>query len=121
MIGEDGISAIEYLEDKTYLINKMKENGLKLIETGTFKDMYENMKEYVNTIKEVETKLAMREYLQNKLSKYYEDNEINKECKKISFLNRIVFEKKNKKLIFLLSFFNKYLYCLFNNFLYFII
>ena len=95
MVGEGGITAIEYLVDKTYLINKMKENGLKLIETGTFKDMYENMKEYVNTVKEVETKPKMKEYLQNKLSKYYEDNEINKECKKISFLNRYyVFQKK---------------------------
>lgn len=94
MVGEGGITAIEYLVDKTYLINKMKENGLNLIETGTFKEMYENMKEYVNTIKEVETKPKMKDYLQNKLSKYYEDNEINKECKKISFLNRYYVFKK---------------------------
>lgn len=94
MVGEGGISAIEYLVDKTYLINKMKENNINLIETGTFKDMYENLKEYVNLIKEVETKPKMKDYLKNKLAKYYEDNEVNKECKKISFLNRYyIFQK----------------------------
>ena len=95
MVAEGGINAIEYMVDKTYLINKMKENNLFLIETGTFKDMYNNLKEYVNTIKEVETKKDMKDYLKNRLSKYFEDNEINTECKKISFLNRYyVFQKK---------------------------
>lgn len=93
-VGEGGISRIEYLVDKDYLIDKMKENNFDLVETLSFEEVFNNYRQYVNEVSLVETKPDMKKYL-DKLKRYYEDNESNKECFKITRLNRYyVFKKK---------------------------
>lgn len=93
-VGEGGINETEYLVDKDYLIEKMEEYGLKLVDTATFEDSYNNLRQYVNEVGEVETKEDMKKFLVNKLKPYYEDNETNKECFKITRLNRYYAFKK---------------------------
>ena len=92
-VGEGGINMTEYLVDKTYLIEKFKEHKIELVETATFEDVYNNYRAYVNGGSLIETKANMKRFL-NKLKKYYEDNEVNKECFKITRLNRFYVFKK---------------------------
>lgn len=86
----------EYLVDDNFIIPELnKKCHLQLIETDYFENMYNNMKDYFLNIKDIEQKDDMRKFL-DKVSSYYEDNEINDECKKITFLNRYyVFKKIN--------------------------
>lgn len=93
-VGEGGISQIEYLVDKDYLIDKMKNNNFDLVETESFENVFNNYRQYFNEVSLIETKPEMKSYL-DKIKKYYEDNETNKECFKITRLNRYyVFKKK---------------------------
>ena len=93
-VGEGGISQIEYLVDKDYLIDIMQKNNFDLVETLSFEEVFNNYRQYVNEVSLVETKPDMKNYL-DKLKLYYEDNETNKECFKITRLNRYyVFKKK---------------------------
>ena len=92
-VGEGGINMTEYLVDKTYLIEKFKEHKIELVETATFEEVYNNYRAYVNEVSLVETKKGMKKFL-DRLKKYYEDNEVNKECFKITRLNRFYVFKK---------------------------
>ena len=92
-VGEGGINETEYLVDKDYLIERMKDHNLELVETATFEELYNNYKSYITEVSNVETKPEMKQYL-NKLKRYYEDTETNKECFKITRLNRIYAFKK---------------------------
>ena len=92
-VGEGGINMTEYLVDKTYLIEKFKEHKIELVETATFEEVYNNYRAYVNEVSLIETKEGMKRFL-DRLKKYYEDNEVNKECFKITRLNRFYVFKK---------------------------
>lgn len=93
-VGEGGINETEYLVDKDYLIETMKNNNFDLVETLSFEEVFNNYRQYINEVSLVETKPDMKKYL-DKLKLYYEDNETNKECFKITRLNRYyVFKKK---------------------------
>ncbi len=84
----------EYLVDDNFIIPELNKHcGLRLIETDYFENIYNNMKDYILNIKDIEQKDDMRKFL-NKISLYYNDNEINDECKKITFLNRYYVFKK---------------------------
>lgn len=94
-VGEGGIKMTEFLVDKDYLIKRMKENNLELVETATFEEAFNNYRSYINEVSLVETKASMKSFLE-KLKLYYEDNETNKECFKITRLNRFYAFKKVK-------------------------
>lgn len=84
----------EYLVDDNFIIPELnKKCGLQLIETDYYENMFNNMRDYITSIKEVEQKPDMKSFLE-KVFKFYEQNDLNAEFKKITFLNRYyVFQK----------------------------
>ena len=88
----------EYLVDDNFIIPELnKKCNLQLIETDYYENIYDNMKDYILNMKDVEEKEGMRRFLQNKISKFYETSENLDECKKVSFLNRYYVFKKISK------------------------
>ena len=95
-VGEGGINETEYLVDPDYLIERMRDHNFELVETELFENIYNNYRQYINEVSLVETKPEMKKFLE-KIKPYYEDNETNRECFKITCLNRYyVFKKINK-------------------------
>lgn len=92
----DNIYQTEYLVDENFIIPELfNKCGLQLIETDYFEYMFHNLKEYVKDVSEIENKDNMRQFL-IKILKYFEETDINKECQKITFLNRYYVFKKIK-------------------------
>lgn len=88
----------EYLVDDNFIIPELnKKCNLQLIETDYYENIYDNMKDYILTVKDVEQKENMRKFLYNQISKFYESNENIDECKKVSFLDRYYVFKKISK------------------------
>lgn len=98
LISNEGIYNTEYLVEKDFLINEMKTKcNMTLVDTMMFDSMFEMNKEFITNIsKQLENKKTSS-YIQTVASYYDQDNEFNKECFKITRLNRIyVFRKKSK-------------------------
>ena len=94
---EDGTYVTEYLVDIDFLKEDLlKSCDLELIESDTFKNQM-NMHEsfFKDGYCEYEPNIETREYL-SKVSKYYESNEINKNCYTFTNLHRYsIFRKKD--------------------------
>jgi SAM-dependent methyltransferase len=98
---EDGNYVTEYLVDIEYLKQDLlKSCDLELIETDTFKNQFNiHSSFFKDGIYEYEPNLETREFL-NKVSKYYEINEINQNCYTFTNLHRFsIFRKKENKQI----------------------
>jgi acylphosphatase len=95
---EPGSYMTEYLVDKRFIIPELKEKcNLELIDTELFENVYNNIDSYINIITNYENKISMKEFLE-KLKLYYDmTNDINKECFKITKLNRYYVFRKNEK------------------------
>jgi hypothetical protein len=94
---EDGTFMTEYLVDVDFLKKDLLEScQLELIETDTFENQYKINKEFFkDNIYKYEPNLETREFL-DKVSKYYEKNEINDTCKVFTNLWRFsIFRKKD--------------------------
>ena len=79
----------EYLIDKNYIIPELdKKCNLKLVESDIFENIYENMKDYLSTSSRIDSEIKTRTYFNDKIIKFYDDTEENKECRKILFMNR---------------------------------
>lgn len=82
----------EYLVEPSFLIESMDKIGLSLIETDTFKNVFDNHKEYFNNITEHESIPSTKEFLMN-VGKYYQENLNN--FHSYSFLFRYYIFQKN--------------------------
>lgn len=80
----------EYLVDRRFLIPELKKKcNLDLIDEGTFEEIYNGMKSYIERIGEVEQKKDMKKHWVNKMNKIYDltkDEVV--QTLKISFLNK---------------------------------
>lgn len=84
----------EYLVDDEFIIDDLyKKCNLQLIETDYYENIYNNMKNYILSIQLIEQKDVMRSFLE-KIAKYYDNTDLNIECKKMTFLHRYYVFKK---------------------------
>lgn len=95
---DNNIYMTEYLVDKRFIVPELKEKcNLDLIDTDLFENIYNKNDSYINLISKYETKPKMKSFL-NKLTLYYDmTNDTNKECFKITKLNRYYVFRKNEK------------------------
>ena len=81
----------EYLVDADFLIEKMKKNGLSLIETDTFENLFDIYRDYLVNSTEFESINETNKFL-SKVKKFYNDEYIN--FPNYSFLTRYyIFQK----------------------------
>jgi SAM-dependent methyltransferase len=82
----------EYLVEPSFLIESMEKIGLSLVETDTFKNVFDNYKEYFKNHVKHESIPDTRNFLIN-TAKFYDDNFNN--FHSYSFLNRYYIFQKN--------------------------
>jgi hypothetical protein len=95
---EEGIYQTEYLVFPEFIINKLKERcSMELIESLSFKEIFENNKEFLKVASVVEVDKEKKFY--SNVYKFYNPTEFNKKCYEYSFLNRYyVFRKTESNL-----------------------
>jgi SAM-dependent methyltransferase len=82
----------EYLVEPSFLIESMEKIGLSLVETDTFKNVFDNYKEYLKNHVKYESIPDTKNFLMN-TGKYYDDNFNN--FHSYTFLNRYYIFQKN--------------------------
>ena len=82
----------EYLVEPSFLIESMEKIGLSLIETDTFKNLFDNYKDYLNNYVKHESIPETKQYLMN-TAKYYD--EIYSNFHTYTFLFRYYIFQKN--------------------------
>lgn len=82
----------EYLVEPSFLIESMEKIGLSLVETDTFKNIFDNYKEYLNNYVKNESIPDTKNFLMN-VGKYYDEKFSN--FHSYSFLNRYYIFQKN--------------------------
>lgn len=86
---------VEYLVPKNLLISKMKEKGLRLIDTASFKELFVNFRQFLQDYSEHEEKPEMKRFYM-KLKNYYDnDDEANVKSYEFLFRNRLYVFQKN--------------------------
>ncbi len=97
-IMEDGVYQTEYLVMPDFIIKTFKEKcSLELIETLSFKEAFDNNREYLKIASKVEVDKEKKFY--SSVYKFYQDNEFNRKCQEYSFLSRYyVFRKSENDL-----------------------
>jgi SAM-dependent methyltransferase len=97
-IMEEGVYQTEYLVLNDFIINILKEKcSLELIETISFREAFENNREFLKIASKVEVDKEKKFY--SNVYKFYNDTEFNRKCQEYSFLSRYyVFRKSEKDL-----------------------
>lgn len=98
LISNEGIYNTEYLVDKEFLIDELdKKCNLELVDTAMFDSLFEIHRNYiVNVSKDLENKKTQKT-VQDVATYYDQTSEFNRECFKITRLNRLyVFRKRHK-------------------------
>jgi hypothetical protein len=82
----------EYLVEPSFLIESMEKIGLTLIETDTFKNVFDNYKEFLNNNANHESILDTKKFLMN-TANYYDEKFLN--FHSYTFLFRYYIFQKN--------------------------
>ena len=82
----------EYLVEPSFLIESMEKNGLTLIETDTFKNLFDYNKEFLINNAKHESIPSTNKFFKN-IATFYDDNLKNFHL--YSFLNRYYIFQKN--------------------------
>ena len=98
-IFDDGVYVPEYLVYKDFITKSFKDNcDMDLVESGLFKDIYNNNEEFIKTSAEYEQDKKRIKFFKN-VAKFYNNSEFNSKCRNYSFLNRYyIFKKKERNL-----------------------
>lgn len=77
-----------YLINQDLLIKTLEDKcKLNLIESDTFENIFNNMREYINICSKIDSEHKTRKFFNDKIIKFYEETEINKKNQNILFLN----------------------------------
>ena len=95
LISTEGTYNTEYLVEKTFLVDELKNKcGLELVDTCMFDTIFEINRDNITRIANYDENEKTRAFLQTVATFYDQKNELNAECFKISRLNRYyVFRK----------------------------
>jgi hypothetical protein len=96
---DDGDYYTEYLVDINFLIEEFdKDCDMELIDTDMFGNQFEINKSFILNAASYESSLDTREYINGKVSPYYEDTDINKKSMEYTSLTRyFIFRKRENK------------------------
>jgi len=97
-ISEDGVYLTEYLVRKDFIIKSLNEKcDMELVDTLTFKELYENTKGFIELGAEIEASQTRKFF--NSIKKFYEENEMNDKCRVWTYMFRYyIFRKREKNL-----------------------
>lgn len=95
LISTEGTYNTEYLVDKSFLVDELKDKcGLELVDTCMFDTLFEINRDNITRIANFDENEKTKAFLQTVATFYDQKNELNAECFKISRLNRYyVFRK----------------------------
>lgn len=94
LISNEEVYNTEYLVDKTFLVNELKEKcDMELVDTDMFDHQYEIHRDNITRVANYDENEKTRSFFQT-VATYYEQTDLNTECFKITRLNRhYVFRK----------------------------
>ena len=97
-ISEDGVYQREYIVKREYITKSLKEEcELELVDTLTFKELYENTKGFIELGAEMEVSQTKKFF--NSIKKFYEENEMNDKCRIWTYMFRYyIFRRKENNL-----------------------
>jgi SAM-dependent methyltransferase len=98
LISNEGVYNTEYLVDKDFLVNEMKQRcNMSLVDTMLFDQIFEMNRDNITNIAENMENEKTRSFLHSVALFYDQINEFNAECFKITRLNRYYVFRKNEK------------------------
>jgi SAM-dependent methyltransferase len=96
LISNEGTYITEYLVGKEFLIDELKQKcNMSLVDTMLFDQLFEANRDNITRISSYLENEKTKSFLQN-VGAYYEPTEFNKECFKITRLNRYYIFRKNE-------------------------
>lgn len=97
LISNDDVYNTEYLVDKEFITKELKKHcNLELIDTALFDSLYEINRENITYTSTFDENEKTKSFLQTVATYYNQNNEINRECFKITRLNRYYVFRKNE-------------------------